>query len=253
MFVDSKTATLIMLCSFIILYFTLIRKRGLYSSEMKGFLNKSIILIAFAYVFFQGWSWYYRRSFSSNAQDMLWGGITGSVRTIENKPSIWEWGKIGGFIYAAKCQLAENPFKLLVGFGPGGYNYYRGAGENPAVWYRVNSADQQQGIFERSQTVLVNRSSLIYIFAEMGLIGIILTIYSYAIMLGYVRNKLHVDTILNSAFSIMIIPFILGSSIYAFIYYTMDVASLSILPAWIIFGIVVKESCRLRNGIFVKN
>lgn len=245
MVVDSKAALIATIFMFCVFFLGLLNNQRRFNIKLRYLFSVILIFATFGGVFFFAWKSYYKtlndqtniRSFETVGNMYM-----DSYEFITN--SFFQWGKISGFYHVTQMQFEENPVKFFVGFGPGEFNYKNSNSRGFRIRAKLPSAI-------RRNNGLNERSGMITIFAQIGILGLILTL-SFYFFLNSFYKKMNPLTDIGKNMKVVIGPFLIASLLY-FAIYINDINRLAINAFWIInatvIGLEQNANLRIRENL----
>lgn len=230
--VDSKTVLFVFI---IIAFLTILLTPSYRYYLLKTISFKTIIIVSIIIVgFYFSIINFYEKGYSESRGSELNNVTNVSKKSFQLVTKyFWEWGKIQGFKYVRELQNKEGGnLNTLFGMGIGEYSLE----QRQSVSMKTNYNFLINGFFNN---FVKGESTLIVLFATIGIIGLIL------VFLIYIRlYKLFAHNTLNDHFtsSIYLIgrSFIIGCLLYSFLHFAFNLNGKSITLFWIFIAITHK-------------
>lgn len=231
--VDSKTI-LFVLILMVCLAFLL--DRSLRSSLNFLFTRKSIFILTLATLLIVfGMKRYYDRSFAELGRDSDFYKEYVKQSSRMALTNLSEWGKIKGFKDVYTSNSYRNKLTNILGRGYGEFDWAGFHGTQKYMSYRLR-------IDNYINSFLNNRSSLIEIYANVGIAGLFTLLLIYFGIykhIGSIRDQVSAYSEID-AFSLAFKPFLIGCLVLSFIYVSWTENALATLEFWIILAIYEK-------------
>lgn len=230
--VDSKT---VLGVSILILFLIIVLNKWI-RETLAFVLNFKMLLLVFGIgaAFYFSIISYYSRGYDHSGQSRL-GSINEMLTFTKKAASSYlpQWGKIKGFKHVAEIQKINGvPMNNYFGLGIG------------EVWYRpIVKQKTYYRFFLRGYAnhFLDTSSTLISLFAEIGIIGLVM----FMVIYFTVYRQYHFETekvSFTKSLRSIVRPMILGFLIYAFINKELKITDISIQTFWIFLAINYKLS-----------
>lgn len=239
--IDSKT-TLFMTLLLIIAYFIYTRySKTKLKTDRHFVLNAALILLAFSILFALSWTLYYKnlsneKGFRNRNVNRV--GLSYMTAFERLSSSLSNYGKITGYKYVYDVLQREDPIKVFIGCGINEYNFSK-SGRALKVQSKLNP-------ILRFNNALNTRSAWITYFAETGIIGLFLILFlHFELFRFYYINKF--DSFLAESVRQIIVPFIILTVFYGFIYLEHTHNSFVMKTIWILTALIIKTEKKPLN------
>jgi len=226
---DSKTPLFI---SGLVLVFIFFKEGNVFYDFIKMLNFKRVLIISSFLIL--GWisiNYFYNKMYEYRNMNQTKEMVSSSVKNVFL--NVKSWGKIQGFAQVTKLHRSkEGALSILFGLGPHEYT--------EELMYRVNrTLDRRLTRGGFANNFINNDSSLIWYYAEIGIIGLLGLILLHISM---IRMFFSMDN--KSEFfltvSKIIGPFLLGLIIFAFIHPALAIDDLTLLTIWVLAALKLK-------------